>query len=430
MRVGVNTGPVLLGNVATTTEFTAIGDAVNVASRLEHAAPLDGVLTSHDTYRHVRGVFDVHELDPVRAHAARPTRCGSTSLSGPRSEPFGWLPAGWKVSRPRPSGGDPSWLACARSTSTLFGAPGVRLVVVAGEAGVGKSRLLYEFRNWIELRREKVFMFMGRALLGQEGQILGLMRDMIATRFDVRLSDPPADVATKLRDGFAPQLDNAEADVVGHWLGFEIGPSDAVTRLAGSPDFASVGRAHLFGWFATLTREEPGVLLLEDLHWADDETLDLLALLALRRDMHLLVVGLARPALYERRPEWAPDAVRIELQALGPDACRELVREVLKHAGDVPEALVDMIASRADGNPFYVEELVKMLIDDCGDRGRRTRRAMAHRCRSIGPITSAGHADRRPPGSPRQPASNRTQRVAAGLRGGQDLLGRRPVGPR
>src|SRR5262245_49821432 len=62
LRVGVNTGPVLLGNVATTAEFTAIGDAVNVASRLEHAAPLDGVLTSHDTYRHVRGVFDVEAL--------------------------------------------------------------------------------------------------------------------------------------------------------------------------------------------------------------------------------------------------------------------------------------------------------------------------------------------------------------------------------
>ena len=108
MRVGVNTGPVLLGNVATTSEFTAIGDAVNVASRLEHAAPLDGVLTSHDTYQHVRGVFDVHELDPVvlrgKTDAVRVYVVERAKERAFRVADA----AGWKVSRPRPSGGDPS----------------------------------------------------------------------------------------------------------------------------------------------------------------------------------------------------------------------------------------------------------------------------------------------------------------------------------
>ena len=65
MRIGLNTGPVLLGEVGTTAEFTAMGDTVNTASRLEHAAPVGGILISHDTYRHVRGVFDVELQEPL-----------------------------------------------------------------------------------------------------------------------------------------------------------------------------------------------------------------------------------------------------------------------------------------------------------------------------------------------------------------------------
>ena len=65
LRIGINTGPALLGTVGTTGEYTAIGDTVNLASRLEHAAPLGGILTSHDTYRHVGGVFDVTALEPI-----------------------------------------------------------------------------------------------------------------------------------------------------------------------------------------------------------------------------------------------------------------------------------------------------------------------------------------------------------------------------
>jgi class 3 adenylate cyclase/tetratricopeptide (TPR) repeat protein len=363
MRVGVNTGPVLLGPVAGTTEFTAMGDAVNVASRLEHAAPIGGVLISHDTYRHVRGVFDVHELepimlkgksDPVRIYVVkrakeRAFRVASRGVEGVETTTVGRR--------------DELARLCAEYDSCRS-TPGVGFVVVVGDAGIGKSRLLYEFRNWIELRREEVYLFMGRALLGQDQQALGLLRDVLVTRLDVLQSDAPAVVAQRLREGLAPALTGDEAEILGHWLGFEVGDSDAVNRLAGSPGFADVARSHLFAWLKALTADEPGVLLLEDLHWADDETLDVVERLAARCDMQLLIVGLARPTLYERRPGWGGDAVRVDLHALGADGTRELVLEVLRHAGDVPERLVNIIVDRADGNPFYVEELVKMLIDD------------------------------------------------------------------
>jgi tetratricopeptide (TPR) repeat protein len=363
MRVGVNTGPVLLGPVAGTVEFTAMGDTVNVASRLEHAAPIGGVLISHGTYRHVRGVFDVHELEPVMLKGkSEPVRVYVVERAKERA---------FRVASRGVEGVETSTIGrrdelarlCAEYESCRA-TPGVGLVAVVGEAGIGKSRLLYEFRNWIELRREQVYLFMGRALLGQDQQVLGVVRDVMATRFDVRHSDAPAVVAHKLREGLAPALSGDEAEIVAHWLGFEIGASDAVGRLVGSAGFAEVARSHLFAWLQALTADEPGVLLLEDLHWADDDTLDLIEELAERRDMRLLVVGLARPALYERRPGWGDKAVRVELESLSAAACRELVGEVLRHAGTVPELLADIIVERADGNPFYVEELVKMLIDD------------------------------------------------------------------
>jgi tetratricopeptide (TPR) repeat protein len=308
-------------------------------------------------------VFDVHELEPLMLKGkSGPTRVYAVERAKERA--FRVASRGVEgVETTTVGRGDELASLCAEYESCRA-ASGVSLVVVGGEAGIGKSRLLYEFRNWIELRREKVYLFTGRALLGQDQQVLGLMRDVLVTRFDVRQSDAPAVVAQKLREGLAPALTADEAEVVGHWLGFEIGGSDAVNRLAGSTGFADVARAHLFAWFKALTAEEPGVLLLEDLHWADDETLELVELLAERRDMRLLIVGLARPTLYERRPGWAPDSVRVDLQPLSTDGCRALVREVLRHAGDVPERLVSIIVDRADGNPFYVEELVKMLIDD------------------------------------------------------------------
>src|SRR4249919_531263 len=121
-------------------------------------------------------------------------------------------------------------------------------------------------------------------------------------------------------------------------------------------------RAQLVRWLGTLATDEPAVLLLEDLHWADAESLALLVeIIARLPDARLLVVGLTRPGLADRHPEWFSDTSivrRIDLAPLPPDATADLVRLVLQYADTVPDELVDLIVGRCDGNPFFVEELV------------------------------------------------------------------------
>ena len=109
----------------------------------------------------------------------------------------------------------------------------------------------------------------------------------------------------------------------------------------------------------------PVVLELEDLHWADDGTLDFLGQLTeLNRDVPMLVLALTRPALFERRVDWGGGVhQRIDLKPLDHGASRQLGGELLKSLPQAPAALSELVCERAEGNPFYMEELVKMLVD-------------------------------------------------------------------
>ena len=108
----------------------------------------------------------------------------------------------------------------------------------------------------------------------------------------------------------------------------------------------------------------PIVMLIEDLHWADDGSLDFLAYVAqVNDDVPTLQVAVARPSFFERRPEWMDLGKRIDLQPLDAAMSRLLVKELLKRLPDAPSLLQDLISGGAEGNPFYMEELVKMLVD-------------------------------------------------------------------
>jgi class 3 adenylate cyclase/tetratricopeptide (TPR) repeat protein len=367
MRIGINTGPVVFGQVGTTGEFTAMGDTVNMASRLESAAPAGGVLIAHNTYRHIRGVFDVQPLGGVQVKGkAEPMRCYVILRAKPRA--FRMATRGVEGIETRTIGRDAELLSLQNTFTGVVQDSETQIVVVTGEAGVGKSRLLYEFENWLDLRPERISFHKGRAVPATRRARLGLFRDQFALRFDILESDT-ADVALeKFRRGMEPTLDADQADVVGHWLGFDFSDSPAVARLVGRPEFALTAQAHLIRYIRDLTRERPVVKFFEDIHWADDASLELILELATALpENRLLVVCLARPALFERRSNWGeghPAVTRLELKPLSRRFTRELVAEILQRVPSIPDAFQDTLVDNAEGNPFYVEELVKMLIDD------------------------------------------------------------------
>ncbi len=391
MRIGINTGPVLLGKVGTTAEFTAMGDAVNTASRLEHAAPIGGILISHDSYRHVRGVFDVQlqapltvkgKVEPLQVYVVnraktRAFRTGTRGVEGIETRMVGRDDELQIVQN--------AWQA-ATSTSDLNRRSVTTLITIIGEAGVGKSRLLYEFERWLDLRPERIALFKGRSAEQTKGTPYFLLRDLLATRFNIRESDPIAAVRQKFEAGISTTLtDDAEmkSHILGQWLGYNFGDSPHIAPLRDDAEqLKNRGLLYLSQFWAAMGGKRPLILFLEDIHWADTSSLDaILDILRREPSLPMLIVALTRPSLFEHRPAWRdlgqnesiqiegmelhePDYRFLTLQPLPSAADRELLAEILQKVADIPEPLFNLVANRAEGNPFYMEELIKMLIDN------------------------------------------------------------------
>ena len=370
VRLGIDTGLVLIGDGAEG-EDSVTGLPVNLAARLEGLAEPGTALISHHTYQHVRGVFDMQPLPPIAVRGfAQPVAV--YRVLRPKARSFRTRRRGVEGIETRMVGRDAEMQVLQDEFQAVIAEGQARSVVVVGEAGLGKSRLLYEFENWGDLQPVNVQLYRGRARLETQHLPFGLLRDVFVFRCGIYDDDAPPTVSDKLVTGFRGLLGGEMAEMaahrVGHLLGYNFSASPHVQPLlADTRQVRAVALQHVAAYFRAATERAPLVLLLEDLHWADDSSLDAIGfLLSALRDRPLLVLGAARPSLYERHPDWLADRPahrRLNLSLLADDASSQLVAEILQKAGVVPDRLRDLIVERAEGNPFYVEELIKMLIE-------------------------------------------------------------------
>ncbi|MCP4544087.1 MAG: tetratricopeptide repeat protein [Chloroflexi bacterium] len=370
MRVGLNTGPVLLGEVSTG-EFTAMGDTVNLASRMEHAAPVGGILITHDTYQHVRGLFDVQPQDLLQVKGkTKPVQ--TYTVQRARLRPFRMTTRGIEGIETHMVGRNAELLILQNAFHDVIEDAETRVVTIAGEAGVGKSRLLHEFDSWIKSpssrgKLDQIARLKSRTTPEMQSIPYSIIREMFAYHFDIRESDSPATALEKFRAGMAHMLEPDQADLVGHFVGFDFSASPAVQNLLGSLSFGKLATAYLTNYIRVLSNE-PIVIFLDDIHWADDSSLDLVDhIVTAIPKAQLLIVCLTRLRFFERRPDWGKGRnafTQINLRPLSKRDSRTLVSDILQKVDHLPDDLRNLIVDSAEGNPFYVEELVKILIED------------------------------------------------------------------
>jgi class 3 adenylate cyclase len=343
LRVGVNTGDVVVGQGLVGSSFVS-GDAVNVAARLEQAAEPGEILVGERTVAAVRGAF---EFDEPRTVAAK----GKTSGVACRR-----LVRALSVMRPRGVGGlrnafvgrEQELKALQQAYGRVLEAGQPRLVTIMGDAGIGKTTLIRELWEWLGTRSPEPLRRTGRCISYGEGITYMPLGEIVREQLGLVASDSPETVRRRL----------GEHAVLGMTLGLEA-PSD-LHPLAARERLRRAWVAFL----DELVAERPAVVLVEDLHWGEDALLDLLE--AGVRDVRgpLLLLGTARPELVHSQPRWGGrglDADTLWLEALSPPDAARMVDELVP--GVLPAPVRRVVIERAEGNPFFVEELVRTLID-------------------------------------------------------------------
>jgi class 3 adenylate cyclase/tetratricopeptide (TPR) repeat protein len=384
MRIGVHTGLAVVGPLGTQGEFPVTGDTVNLASRLQASAPIGGVLVSHDTYRHIHGIFDVQTLPPFEVKG-RPELVQTYVVL--RAKPralamqFRGMYRGIEGVQAEMVGRQNELHFLQSALQSVIRERNSKVVTIIGEAGIGKSCLLSQFHEWVELLPERLRTFYGRANRQTQELPFALVRDVFANRFEIQDSDASSAAREKLERGIVELLGGRETQVhahfIGQLLGLDFGSSPWLREILNDSgqvrhrafqSFAHFFQAATQNQFPT-TGEIPAAAILyaEDIHWGDDGSLELLVHLASACGrVPLLIVCLARPVLFEQRPRWCeelPGCERLELQPLSRNESLVLVESLLRHAPQIPQALRELIIGGAEGVPFYIEEIIKMLID-------------------------------------------------------------------
>jgi class 3 adenylate cyclase/tetratricopeptide (TPR) repeat protein len=369
LRIGVNTGEVLAGNVGEA--YTVIGDAVNVASRLQTSASPGTITVGERTQRASSDMVEYRPLEPL-------------TLKG-KAEPV----AAWQALRvlEKQTGGDrkgrrhaplvgrdEEFAALQTLLARVIRNDAPQLVTVIGQAGIGKTRLLRELERSLAARDPALLVRKGRCLAFGSSVVYWPLGEMLRDECAILEGDPAEVAWAKLSARLGPLLaaDGGDEDVSRRLapLAKLLGIDGSDSGAAADREDAQGAREGFFGavraCLEAISQGMPLVLAWEDIHWADEGMLDLIEYLSQWLRAPVMQVCLARDELLERRPAWGTSrrtATSLFLDPLAPSDTRQLIGGLLREAGAEPEVL-ETLAERAEGNPLFAEEMVQRLAEE------------------------------------------------------------------
>ena len=355
-RIGIEAGELVVEDSDST---FATGEAVNLAARLQQAARPGEILIGPTAYRLAGASLIVEDAGPLElkgmGSALRAWRLvdaidGPARSTGPRA----------------PLVGREAELELLENTFARTVRDGrAHLFTIFGEPGVGKSRLAREFVDGLE----RASVLSGRCLPYGEGVTYWPLAEMIKAAAGISDDDP-------LEEAFAKLRECCEEETVADVLGLASGMLEALEGERSSQEIAWAAREVM----VTLADVQPLVLFFEDIHWAEEPLLELIEHLADSVRAPLLVICLARPELLEQRPGWGGGRVRstaIELEPLSEEESELLVEKLLAQlagaSGEPMKAPSREVLERAEGNPLFVEETIRMLVESGSGNGASDR---------------------------------------------------------
>ena len=373
-RVGINTGLVLVGQVGSDLqmEYTALGDAINLAARMEQSAAPGTLQISEETYKLLPDIFQTQDLGEISVKGkTMPIR--SYRVLGIR-ERSSEQHRKWRYSGPLI--GRRNTLAVL-NTAVEATARGVgQVVFLIGEAGLGKSRLIWELRTKQQPEEEQILRpvhwYETLSYSYENSTPYAVIQRLFREIIEAGSNETAEVLDEKLHklDAYFPEADLERVrQVIGMLLNLD-GPAGR-PRLA-----AETFKAQLYvivaDLLAGMAREYPLVLVLDDLHWIDPASCELLsALLELTRSLPILLFFSSRPD--QEASGWKIRAIaqerlphrytEVTLDPLSDADSEHLIMELLQ-IDDLPETLKNQILQRAEGNPFFVEEVVRVLVEN------------------------------------------------------------------
>jgi class 3 adenylate cyclase len=350
VRIAVNTGEALVTLDARPEHGEAMvaGDVVNTASRLQNAAPVDGVVVGAETHRLTRDAIVFEPLEPMVAKG--------------KAEPVEvWLaveaatPIGERAAGRAPLVGRSRELEVLRGVWQRTSAEQrPHLVTVFGQAGVGKTRLATEFTATVEALGGRAIH--GRSLPYRESSAYFAFAIQVKQLCGIFETDSRETGLGKLQERVAALVAPGEAEAISGHLAILLG-LDPETSVADRETLFFSVRVFI----EAVARDRPTMLVFEDVHWADSSLLDLIELLAGRlRDLPILLLALARPDLLDVRPSWGgglPAYTALPLEPLSDEESRELARHLLA------EGASEAVAAGAEGNPLFIEQLAATMLE-------------------------------------------------------------------